>query len=146
MPTRGNASHMQGASKVFTIEEPLANHTPADGAGYDTKGREAVSFLVAAVAGTQGSGVVTFQEADGADENANYAAIADKDLEFPKAQTVFTTNVGGTTIGFATAGMFHIGYKGGKRWIRALISGATGTPDSRIMTGAIGTLQRHING
>lgn len=142
MAIRGLASRLDG--KSFQVLTTAANNTPADGAGFNLTGREAVAFSVEVpVAGSQGSINVTFQHAD-TDVNASYAAVPDASLEVPKGETTLPSS-GVIALTFAAV-MKRYGYKGNKKFIRTISSGAAGTPNFSLRTGASAIRIRHIGG
>ena len=150
MASRGVASRMRG--QVFIVEEPAANFTPADGNGLDTQGLEAVAFdLNVRVGGTQGDVNVTLQHAD-TDVNASYAAIPDAQLELSineddklSAERISISS-GVIAIDETKIGRHYVGYRGIKRFVRAITSGTANTPDFALSVGASGYHMRHING
>lgn len=145
MPTRGIASRLIG--KIFVVEEPAANFTPADsGGGFDISQLEAVAFDINVRAGgTQGDVNVTFQKSTTTDANASYSAIPDSELEVPKGQTPAPSS-GVVAIDETHVGRRYYGFKGNAKFIRAITSGAAGTPDFAVSVGASGYHRRHING
>lgn len=150
MASRGLASRLKG--QTFIVEEPAANFTPADGNGFDTKGVEAVTFEVdVRVGGSQGDVNITLQHAD-TDVNASYAAIPDAQLEISANEDLkaaaarITTSSGVIALTELKVGKHYIGYKGNKRFVRAIASGAADTPDFAVAVSATGHLLRHING
>lgn len=87
-----------------------ANGTGVDLAGYDAA---CVSFNCGAMTGTTPSYTFEVQESD---DNATFAAVADKELK--GAEPVVTAT---------NAGVFSVGYMGYKRYIRAVAKTVTGT-------------------
>lgn len=143
MANRGLAAQLVG--KTFAIEEPAANVTPADGAGFNISAVEAVAFEVDVVLGTQGTINVTFQQSSTTDVNASYSTIPNELLEVPFGQTG-TLTAGVLTVGFALAGKRYYGYKGNAKFVRMIASGASGTPDHKLSLSATANRRRHIGG
>ncbi len=137
---RGLASHMAG--KVFAIEEPAANFVPADGAAMDLKNVEAPALEIGCFGGSQGTLVVTIEEAD-TDVNASYTTVALANLEVPRGAF---WNANPKTFGFANTGKHWVGYSGGKRFVRITGTGAAGTPNFALTAGVVATRKRHIGG
>lgn len=149
MPTRGIASRLKG--QAFIIEESADDFTPADGNGFDTALTEGCWFEVdVRPGGSQGDINVTLQHAD-SDVNAAYAPIDDRLLEIAfterakPAQEQVTVSGGGVALDETKVGRHYIGYKGNKRYVRAISSGAAGTPDFAISVGASAALFRRHN-
>lgn len=90
---------------------PAAHAASVNGAGVDIKGFDGVvvSFVVGAI--TDGAHTPTVEESD---DNATFTAVAAADLEGALAALVANTNQ-------------RVGYKGGKRYLRAVstVAGAT---------------------
>lgn len=144
MPIRALASRIDG--KSFTILTTAVNDTPADGQGYNVgSAREAGAFLVEVfTGGSQGTINATFQHAD-TDVNASYAAVPDAFIEVPRGEAVLPSS-GVVALSFSTVGQKEYGYKGNKKFVRVILSGAAGTPNFRIRTGFIASRMRHIGG
>lgn len=154
MPVRGYAARPRGITMF--VEEPAANVTPADGAGFPLPGFEAVWFQLLQFTGTTGSVVVTLQESATTDVNASYATIPFSRLEVPvDMKTIITANP--FTLAFNTFAVglrtrtIQIGYGGSAGagsttgFVRMTLSGASGTPDFKIAGAVMGTHRRHIS-
>lgn len=142
MAIRGLASRISG--KSFQVMAAAANATPADGAGFDIGKFEAAVFMVEHLGGSQGSINVTLQHAD-SDVNASYSAVPDAQIEVPKDETLLPSS-GVLALTNSNTGFREYGYKGNKRFIRTISSGASGTPNFTMRNGAVAMRKRHIGG
>ena len=123
---RNNAEYGLGLSAT------LAGTTPAAGDWIDMQGWEALTFTVSTGtvtdAGTTSGFAFEVQESDTA--NADYTAVADADLIGTEAALTVTADTDDNKL------IGSIGYRGGKRYVRIVATGTTGT-DATVTVHAI---------
>ena len=111
--------------KGVTSLQPQSLTAAANGAGVDLAGFQsaAVHFHTGAVGGTTPSFTFAVQDSD---DDSTYADVAAAKLQ-GLAPTVTTSNVGVTVVG----------YRGGKRYLRAIAKTVTGTSPTLLASASV---------
>ena len=111
------------AEYALALSATLSGTTPAAGGAIDMQGWEALTFTVSTGtvtdAGTTSGFAFEVQESDTAD--ADYTAVADADLIGTEAALTVTADTDDNKL------IGSIGYRGGKRYVRIVATGTTGT-------------------
>lgn len=133
MPNRESKSGMQG---VHMGNLTLSGTTPASTAWFDTLGFDAVTLFMlnntVTDAGTASGFSVVIQESDST-AAASATTVAAKDLQGAASDLTVTLDTADDVL----AG--GIGYKGSKRYVRATVTGTTGT-DADVTFLGVGTM------
>lgn len=144
MANRGIAARITG--KHMIILTTAANATPADGAAFTCKNGEAIAFeLMMNGTASQGTIAVTIQDSSTTDANASFATVALANLEVRRG-AFWDANPKTFAFGQSLTSPHYIGYAGNGKFVRAITSGAAGTPDFGIYIGVVATRRRHIGG